>query len=161
MTETHILIFGFVVTFGLLGYKLKGMICKLLDGYSKKIESELNQSELMKKQSINELDEANKNTDEIQKIVLREKEEAQKKLEVIKQKIDTKTQNTIDTINKNKQIRMNSERDTITSNVKKNISILIADIVDFFVKKSSNIKSSSDVVKLKLIDKVDIRKLLD
>lgn len=160
MNETHILIFGFVITFGLLGYKLKGMVCKFLDDYSKKIESELNQSELMKKQSINELDKANKNADEIQKVIIREKEDAQKKLEIIRQNIDTKAQNTINTINKNKQTRMSNEIDIMTSDVKKNISILIANVVDFFVKKSSNIESS-DVVKVKLMDKVDIKKLLN
>lgn len=90
MTETHILIFGFVITFGLLGYKLKGLVCKVLDDYSKKIEADVNKSELIKKQSIKELDDANKNADEIKKNVFNKKEEAQKKLDIIKVNIDKK-----------------------------------------------------------------------
>ena len=46
MTEASVLTFSFIITFGFLGYKLRYFINKILNNYIKKIEDNLNQSEL-------------------------------------------------------------------------------------------------------------------
>ena len=65
MTEIGVLTLCFVLTFGLLGYKLKGFVAKFLDNYSKKIEDDVNYSEQLKKKAIYALDKAQKEENEI------------------------------------------------------------------------------------------------
>ena len=111
MTEIGVLTLCFVFTFGLLGYKLKGVVAKFLDNYSKKIEDDVNRSEQLKKQAIYELDKAQKEENEINSTVKDMECEYIEKKTLLEKQIKEKMDKSVEKIMLSHKNRMQNDYD--------------------------------------------------
>ena len=161
MTEASVLTFSFIITFGFLGYKLRYFINKILNNYIKKIEDNLNQSELLKRRAIQELDEANKKEKQINDIILQKKEEYELKIKEIDDNITKKLKSKIEDLTKNQKDTIKNNISDLTSNVKINISNLIMSCIDEYLKKHYQDNNNNKHEKnLEMIRKIDFKKFI-
>lgn len=159
MTETTILILGFVITFGLLGYKLKGLVIKSLDKYSQKIADDLHESEQLKLKAITALDEVEKKTKNIQDKVIQIQEDAEKQIVSIEKSMQKKIESNIQQILKNHQNRVLNDRQDIVNNLKNDVLETIVKNIDDYMKVNQNKADNNEALK-KVLLKVDFKKLL-
>lgn len=158
MTEIGILTLCFVFTFGLLGYKLKGVVAKFLDNYSKKIEDDVNRSEQLKKQAIYELDKAQKEENEINSTVKDMECEYIEKKTLLEKQIKEKMDKSIEKIMLSHKNRMQNDYDELLEITKTSIIKSILSCVDGYIKSNLDAKQV-DSVKLRMLTKVNFKKL--
>ena len=158
MTEIGILTLCFVFTFGLLGYKLRGVVAKFLDNYSKKIEDDVNRSEQLKKQAIYELDKAQKEENEINSTVKDMECEYIEKKTLLEKQIKEKMDKSIEKIMLSHKNRMQNDYDELLEITKTSIIKSILSCVDGYIKSNLDAKQV-DSVKLRMLTKVNFKKL--
>ena len=160
MTETTILILGFVITFGLLGYKLKGLVIKSLDKYSQKIADDLHESEQLKLKAITALDDVERKTKNIQNTIIQIQEDAEKQIVSIEKNMQKKIENNIQQILKNHQNRLLNDGQDIINSLKNDILETIAKNINDYMKANKNALDSNEAIK-KVLLKIDFKKLLE
>ena len=158
MTETGILMLCFVFTFGLLGYKLRGFVAKFLDNYSKKIEDDINYSELLKKRAIYALDIAQKEESKINSVVKDIEYEYIEKKTLLEKQIKEKMDKSVEKIMLSHKNRMQNDYDELLEMTKTSIITSILSCVEKYIKANLNVKQINDA-KLKMLTKVDFKKL--
>ena len=161
MTETSVLVLGFVITFGFLIYKLRYLIDKMLSNYIKKIEDNLNQSELLKRRAIQELDEANKKEKQINDIILQKTEEYELKIKEIDDNMTKKLKSKIEDLTKNQKETIKNSINDLTSNITIKISSLIMSCVNECLENhSQDYNNSKHEKNLEMIRKIDFKKFI-
>ena len=80
MTETHVLIAGFLIVFGFGGYKLANLIKNFLDKYSSNIAGRIHESEQLKLKAVIAFDEINKRAESINDKVVEMKTEVNQQI---------------------------------------------------------------------------------
>ena len=158
ITETTVLLSCFIITFGFIGYKLIGLVRKMLDKYRQQIEDSINESESLKMKAINAIEEAKKKekflTDEIEKM----KDEANKKMNDIQYNFDTKLRELTEKhINENKD-KVEMEKDRIIENFKIQIEECIKNVISEYSKGMSE-EERNNAIK-NAINKIDFKKLV-
>jgi F0F1-type ATP synthase membrane subunit b/b' len=159
MTETTVLILGFVITFGLLGYKLKGLVIKSLDKYSQKIADDLHNSEQLKLKAITALDEVERKTKNIQNTIIQIQEDAEKQIVSIEKNMQKKIENSIQQILKDNQNRILNDRQDIINGLKNDVLETIVKNINDYIKANQNSVDSNEAIK-KVLLKVDFKKLI-
>ena len=158
MTEIGVLTLCFVLTFGILGFKLKDFVAKFLDNYSKKIEDDVNRSEQLKKQAIYELDKAQKEENEINSTVKDMECEYIEKKTLLEKQIKEKMDKSVEKIMLSHKNRMQNDYDELLEMTKTSIIKSILSCVDGYIKSNLDTKQV-DSVKLRMLTKVNVKKL--
>ena len=158
MTEIGVLTLCFVLTFGILGFKLKDFVAKFLDNYSKKIEDDVNYSEQLKKKAIYALDQAQKEENEINsKIKDIEYEYIEKKISLEKQ-IKEKMEKNVEKIMLSYTSRKQNDYNELLEMTKTSIIKSILSCVDGYIQSNLDIKQMNDA-ELRMLKKVNFKKL--
>ena len=158
MTEIGVLTLCFILTFGILGFKLKDFVAKFLDNYSKKIEDDVNRSEQLKKQAIYELDKAQKEENEINSTVKDMECEYIEKKTLLEKQIKEKMDKSVEKIMLSHKNRMQNDYDELLEMTKTSIIKSILSCVDGYIKSNLDTKQV-DSVKLRMLTKVNVKKL--
>lgn len=158
MTEIGVLALCFVFTFGLLGYKLKGIIAKFLDNYSQKIEDDVNYSEQLKKKAIYALDEVQKEENEINSTIKDMQYEYVEKMKLLEKQIKEKMDKSVEKLMLAHKNRMQNDYDELLECTKANVVKSILDCVNGYIKSNVDVKQL-DGAKLKMLMKVNFKKL--
>ena len=160
MTETHILVIGFVLTFGFLGYKLAGFVKKILDDYAKKISAKIDESELLKNNSVKLLDDAKKKEKNIENEIEKMKQSADKTILEIKEKFENETDKMITNFISNSEQRIKSDNEELIEDIKEKIKKHIEQTIEQIVNKNISQEQKDNSI-AKIIAKIDFKKLLE
>ena len=158
MTETYVLIAGFLLTFSFLGYKLAGLVKKTLDGYSKNIEMKINNAEMLKLKAIQMFDEATNRSKTIEREIETLQEKTNYKISEIKTKFEKETDKIISNIEKNNLSKIENETNEMIENVKQQITKCIEENIKTFTNDHIS-KEQQDNAMVKILTKVDFKKM--
>ena len=106
MTETHVLIAGFLIVFGFGGYKLSNLIKNFLDKYSSNIAGRIHESEQLKLKAVIAFDEINKRADAINDEVIKMKTKINQQIKQIQKEFQEKADKVADRIIKSNKDRI-------------------------------------------------------
>ena len=160
MTEVGVLTLCFVLTFGLLGYKLKGVIAKILDNYSRKIEDDINHSEQLKKQAVYALDEAEKEEIEIGATITDMQHEYLEKMALFEKQMKEKMDKNVEKLLISHRNRLQNDKEELLIATKDSIVKSIMFCVDEYIKTKLNNKQNDDV-RLKMLTRINFKRLFE
>ena len=141
MTETHVLIAGFLIVFGFGGYKLANVIKNFLDKYSSNIAGRIHESEQLKLKAVIAFDEINKRAEVINDEVVKMKTEVNRQVEQIQKGFQDKADKVADRI------------------IKSNIQECVIRYITEYNKQTPNEQKDKNIINMLL--KVDFKKLLN
>lgn len=158
MNEVSVLTLCFVFTFGLLGYKLRSIVVRFLDNYSRKIEDEVNYSEQLKKKAIFALDEAQKKENEIKSTIMDMQSEYMKKMSAFEKQINERMNRDAEKLLALHKNRIQNDADEFFEDMKKKIVNSVIFCVNEYVNTRLSCEQR-DEMRLKMFTKVNFKKL--
>ena len=157
MTETTILTVCFLITFGFIGYKLFNFIKQALVKYSQTIEDNINESERIKIQAINILEDAQR-----REMVIAD--ELEKAMQLINQKMhnieidfDTKLKKTLQNLTENSDKKIDFERNCTIDTLKENLKSKIIKTIQDYMEDVPDYEKENAT--MQAILKIDFKKL--
>ena len=149
MTETHVLIAGFLIVFGFGGYKLANVIKNFLDKYSSNL----------KLKAVIAFDEINKRAEAINDEVVKMKTETNQQIEQIHKGFQEKADKVADRIIKSNKDRIEADKKELIEKTTKTIQECVIRYITEYNKQTPKEQTDKNIINMLL--KVDFKKLLN
>jgi F0F1-type ATP synthase membrane subunit b/b' len=159
MTETHVLIAGFLIVFGFGGYKLANVIKNFLDKYSSNVAGRIHDSEQLKLKAVIAFDEINKRAETINDEVVKMKTDVNKQMEQIQKGFQEKADKVADRIIKNNKERIEADKKELIEKTTKTIQECVIRYITEYNKQTPKEQTDKNIINMLL--KVDFKKLLN
>lgn len=159
MTETHVLIAGFLIVFGFGGYKLANLVKNFLDKYSSDIAGRIHESEQLKLKAVIAFDEINKRAEAINDEVVKMKTDVNQQIEQIQKSLQEKADKVTARIIKGNKERIDADKKELIEKTTKAIQECVVKYITEYNKQTPKEQRDKNIINMLL--KVDFKKLLN
>ena len=160
ISETTILWLCFLITFGFLGFKLAGLVKKMLDNYSLKIDKRINDAENLKIKAINAFEIAKSDFNALSAAMDKNNKETDIKIIEINKKFEDKIEKIIARMADENEKQKQYEQEIIVGEAKTQIQNIISSVITKILNEAT-IENSKNSPMQKSIVKIDFKKLLE
>ena len=160
ISETTILWLCFLITFGFLGFKLAGLVKKMLDNYSLKIDKRINDAENLKIKAINAFEIAKSDFNALSAVMDKNNKETDIKIIEINKKFEDKIEKIITRMADENEKQKQYEQEIIVGKAKTQMQNIISSVITKILNETA-IENGKNSPMQKSIVKIDFKKLLE